>query len=309
MLIQDARKRRKTELSWNHTVDRSLVHRDSIAEVLLTDIVRTGRSSFEVGAQWPRSHRVYRPDPAGRHDPMLLLETIRQTGLALSHHAFGVPYEFRSIMHDIGFQLRPETEPRALNRATNVAIAVTCDNVQLRAGRLRRMTITLTMSADDQEFAVGTGTLSWLPVRTFQALRARNRRPVTVPDAPNGALTAADSPFRTAEDALLCADEDDLGRRRLLIRLDHPVYFDHPLDHVPGMMLVDAVWQAASTAGPPGSRLVMCRMECPTFTELIAETWIEVAFTGPDSVQFRVEQDGAPTAIGIMKLSVSIPPA
>lgn len=92
MLIQGMRKRGKTGLSWERTVDRALVHRDAIAEVLLTDIVQLDETSFEVAAQWSRSHRVYRPDRDGRHDPMLLLETVRQTGLALSHHGFGVPF-------------------------------------------------------------------------------------------------------------------------------------------------------------------------------------------------------------------------
>ena len=77
-------------LSWTRTVDRALVHRDAIAEVLLTDVIQLSETEFVIGAQWPRSHRVYRPDTDGRHDPMLILETVRQTGLALSHVGFGV---------------------------------------------------------------------------------------------------------------------------------------------------------------------------------------------------------------------------
>ena len=77
--------------SLDHTIDRPLVHRNAIAEVLLTDVRQLSAIEFAVAAQWPRSHRVYRPDRDGRHDPMLTLETIRQAGLALSHFGYGVP--------------------------------------------------------------------------------------------------------------------------------------------------------------------------------------------------------------------------
>ena len=101
-------------LHWDHTIDRNLVHRNAIAEVLLTDLLQTGENTFLIGAQWSRSHRVYRPNATGRHDPMLILESIRQSGLAVSHQGFGVGFDQQSLMRDVGFTLDPGTEPRGL---------------------------------------------------------------------------------------------------------------------------------------------------------------------------------------------------
>ena len=179
MLIQGTRKRGRTELSWQRTVDRALVHRNAIAEVLLTDIVQLDRTSFEVAAQWSRSHRVYRPDQDGRHDPMLLLETVRQAGLALSHFGFGVPFEFKSVMHDVGFRTWPEAEPRALHAATNVSIQVQCENVVMRGDQLRSMTVVLAMSADGVHFATGSGTLELVAGAHLPGLAGAQRWPAT----------------------------------------------------------------------------------------------------------------------------------
>lgn len=303
MLIQGMRKRGKTGLSWERTVDRALVHRDAIAEVLLTDIVQLDETSFEVAAQWSRSHRVYRPDRDGRHDPMLLLETVRQTGLAVSHHGFGVPFEFKSVMHDVGFKLEPEVEPRAIRSATNVTISVECENVVLRGDQLRSMTVMLAMSAYGTHFATGSGTLSWLPGRTFDALRARNGGRPRVDDPAAAMVGSVATPmasrYRAPSDALIVAEDPLPDRRRVLIPIDHPVYFDHPLDHVPGMLLIDAAWQAASASRPGEQlRLVECSMKCPAFTELFGEAWVFLKPITAGQIDFRIEQDGRTTATG-----------
>jgi hypothetical protein len=88
----------------------------------------------------------------------------------------------------------------------------------------------------------------------------------------------------------------------LVIPVQHPVYFDHPLDHAPGMMLIDAAWQAVAAMRGDGARLVSCLMQCPTFTELGLTTNIELAPTSPDTTQFSVEQAGRRTATGTLRV-------
>ena len=110
---------------------------------------------------------------------------------------------------------------------------------------------------------------------------------------------------RVIDDSLLAAGTEADGRsRRMLVPLDHPVYFDHPLDHAPGMVLIDAAWQAVSALRGDDARLISCLMQCPTFTELGLETSIELAPTTPDTTEFSVEQAGRQTASGILRVSV-----
>jgi hypothetical protein len=165
------------------------------------------------------------------------------------------------------------------------------------------MTVVLAMSADGVHFATGSGTLSWLPERTFQALRARNGGPPpTVATITSEPAAPVATPYRAASDSLLAAGDPLPDRCRLLIPLSHPVYFDHPLDHVPGMLLLDAAWQAAVTLHPSGPiRLVECWMTCPAFTELFGEAWVFLHPVATDRIDFRIEQETRTTATGTMR--------
>ncbi|MGI8668130.1 MAG: ScbA/BarX family gamma-butyrolactone biosynthesis protein [Jatrophihabitans sp.] len=293
-------------LSWSKTIDRTLVHRDAIAEVLLTDVARVSDTEFAVAAQWPRSHRVYRPDSQGRHDPMLILETVRQTGLAVSHLGFDIGFDQHSVMRDVGFELDPDAEPRALVTATDVTVRVTCQNVVRRAGALRSMTVVLRFIADDIEFAVGTGTISWLSASTYAALRARaaTRGSTGVNSWNSGRFKVQASARRAAPDALLAPTRTPGRSRQLVVPLNHPVYFDHPLDHAPGMLLIDAAWQAAAALHGEAARLVGCMMGCPAFTELGVATKIQLKPTSGDTTLFSVEQGGRATASGRFRIAV-----
>lgn len=303
MRTTDPAVRADTTLHWDHTIDRALVHRNSIAEVLLTDLIRLDQTELLVAAQWPRSHRVYRPDDYGRHDPMLILESIRQTGLAVSHYAFGVGFDQQSLMRDVGFVLDQRSEPRALLSSTNLAIAVRCRDLITRADRLRGMTIELSFIADGLPFATGQGTVRWISAQSYSALRARTgvrldwdqlRWSSVIPPR-------AASSVRAADDVLLSRSTGLGTRRRLVVPLDHPVYFDHPLDHAPGMLLIDAAWQAVVEQRGDGARLVACTLDCSAFTELGLDTDIVLRQVSSDTTDFVVQQQGRQTASGSLR--------
>ena len=279
---------------WNQTVDRRLVHRDAVAEVLLTHVVPDGDGRFSIGAQWPRGHRVYRPDDLGRADPMLLLETVRQAGLAVSHLGFDVPSDWRSLMLDVGFDLLAD-DP---GLCTDIGIALDCTEVRRRGAYLRAMTVTLTLCAGDRPFATGSGTVRWLPGSSYRAVRARS---APHPGPARSTAAAVPTRDRAVADSLLAAPGKDPLVRSVVVPLGHPVYFDHPLDHVPGMVLVDAAWQAVRDLLPDDVRLRRCRMSLPNFTELDSDVEVRLQPAGTE-VGFEITQDGRPTATGSFEL-------
>ncbi|MCE0444847.1 hypothetical protein LT493_04760 [Streptomyces tricolor] len=73
------------------TVPRELVHKHAPHEVLLTDWTTHGRDRHTVRARWPRFHTFY-ASRNRRFDPLLFVETVRQTFPLLSHTAYGVPF-------------------------------------------------------------------------------------------------------------------------------------------------------------------------------------------------------------------------
>jgi hypothetical protein len=235
---------------------------------------------------------------------MLLLETVRQTGLAVSHFGFGVTSEQRSVMRDVGFQLDPQVEPRALLAATNVAISVECQDVLRRGPVLRGMTVLLRLAADGVEFGSGIGTIRWISTATYAALRARSGGRLDWDQLrwSSPSPSRLPTPTRAAPDALLAPATTGLELRRVVMPLEHPVYFDHTLDHAPGMLLIDAAWQAVLELRG-GGRLVGCTMDCPAFTELGLDTDLRLLPISADTVGFSVEQQGKVTASGTLKIS------
>ncbi|MFF6997576.1 AfsA-related hotdog domain-containing protein [Streptomyces sp. NPDC008313] len=101
----------RSRLSFLQPVPRHMVHRAAIAEVFLTDAVRTGEHSFLVAAQWPRDHALYSPGSDGASDPLLFMETIRQSLVYLAHAFYGVPLTHRFIGFGSEFEI---TDPAPL---------------------------------------------------------------------------------------------------------------------------------------------------------------------------------------------------
>ncbi|AEW98984.1 AfsA-related hotdog domain-containing protein [Streptantibioticus cattleyicolor] len=112
-------------LSWSRTVARELVHRVSVAEVLLTDVRALGGDRFVAAAQWPRSHPTFTRGADDLHSPLLLVETVRQLGIYIPLLHYSVPSDAHFVIRDVAFELDPEAEPRAGYGATEITCAVT----------------------------------------------------------------------------------------------------------------------------------------------------------------------------------------
>jgi hypothetical protein len=110
---------------------------------------------------------------------------------------------------------------------------------------------------------------------------------VTALPVPPG-VPAADVGRALAADVVLAEPAPGrTDRRRLRVDTAHPVFFDHPLDHVPGMLLLEAARQAAllQTGGeraPNAYDAVFHR-----YAELDEPLWIEAGEGPPGEIQVR----------------------
>nr|WP_248002016.1 AfsA-related hotdog domain-containing protein [Streptomyces sp. RPA4-2] len=56
----------------------------------------------------------------------------------------------------------------------------------------------------------------------------------------------------------------------------HPTFFDHPVDHIPGMVLLEAARQAALVStGMPDALLLGLKSNFARYAEFDAPCWIE----------------------------------
>ncbi|MER5637815.1 ScbA/BarX family gamma-butyrolactone biosynthesis protein [Kitasatospora sp. NPDC002227] len=282
------------------TVPRRYVHRASVSEVLLTGWQRTAPDQFLLGAQWPRTHSFYRP-VAWVYDPLLLAETVRQAGLLVAHVGYNVPLDFPFVMWDLSYQAVPEQ--MVVNWCpADLTVEVTCDP-RFRRGALAGMTYHVDIYRGTERLGGGSAKFDCMAPATYARIRAP-----FLADAPS---------FRFPQQAV--SGDDTISNtvitptevpNRWLVQADrrHPVLFDHAVDHVPGMVLVEAMRQAAAAVAE-GQSLAPFGLDClfTRYAELHLPVYVRAGLgpvgEGQDrTVGVVLEQAGQPVAKGILQL-------
>ncbi|MCS0606469.1 hypothetical protein NX794_35475 [Streptomyces sp. LP11] len=285
-------------------VPRRLVHKAAADEVLLTDAVRVRPGHFYLAVRQPAGHGLYRPDSAGASDPTLFVEMLRQTAIYLSHRFYEVPLDHPFIFCALDFDMAaPPGEDDDADEP--VVLEVRCRETKQRTPKRAALTLEAQLVCAGGVRAVGSVTWQAVEPARYTALRSRGTDG-TPPPAPGTAVTvtlpgarvmapelvgrerALDvvvAEFAAPEDGPAVAGEPG-GTWLLHVDQSHPVFFDHPSDHVPGMLLLEAVRQASCAAlGPAPAPLYEWTMsgggvEFGAYCELAAPTWLVVRHAG-----------------------------
>ncbi|MGW7447323.1 ScbA/BarX family gamma-butyrolactone biosynthesis protein [Kitasatospora sp. NPDC054795] len=293
----------------DRTVSRHLVHRASVSEVFLTGWQATGPYDFLLGAQWPRLHGFYRLPGDRYHDPVLLAETIRQTGLLIGHAGFGVPRGHQFVMEDLSYALHEPGLPGLAVTAgpASLMLTVGCEDVRMRHGELVSLRVRVDVTRDGRPIGRGSGRLRVLSPASYARLRgpARRTAPPLLPAPAAPELVGRAQPADVVLGPTLAPDT-------WLLRADatHPVLFDHELDHVPGMLVLEAARQAAQRLRHPEPVVPVelvtsfdryIELDRPCFVRAVPEptagpTAEPTAADGRLTVRVQLLQDGRPAA-------------
>lgn len=189
--------------------------------------------SFTVGAQWPRTHVFYRQD-AGAIDSALVAETLRQATIYLAHQFFEVPLGSHFVMSGMRFAL--DGLPPAVGLwPVEVVLQISVGDVRRGSTGLTAMRTKIAFWHGNRVIARGEGDLTVLSATIYPRVRAAT----SVSRAGrHGAGVSAPGPDRVVATGTV-------GEWELLLDPTDPVFFDHPIDHVPGMLIVEAVRQIA----------------------------------------------------------------
>ncbi|MFJ6797972.1 ScbA/BarX family gamma-butyrolactone biosynthesis protein [Streptomyces sp. NPDC091268] len=280
---------------------REFVHRAAVAEVMLTDWEQLDDVRFKVAAQWPRSHSFFTPIDGEFHDPLMVTETVRQVGSLLAHAGFGVPFDHKFLLWNLTLAVHPE-HLRVHQAPASIDIEVTCTNVKRRGnGDLAGMCYEAEFRRDGQLVATGgaaftcTSPAAYLRVRGELASAGdeQSALPLTAPAAPQ-------SVGRTSPVDVVLSPTGEANLWQLRVDTRHPVLFDHPVDHVPGMVLMEAARQAAAGALGRSSLLPLSLAgDFRRYVELGAPCTIEACAVpellpdGSELVLVTGHQDGA----------------
>ncbi|MFG3660156.1 ScbA/BarX family gamma-butyrolactone biosynthesis protein [Streptomyces sp. NPDC047706] len=257
---------------FERTVPRWLVHRAAVSEVLITGVRPHRRDVYRVGAQWARGHSYYGPVAGRWHDPMVLGESIRQAGLLLAHQALGIPQGHRFLTKGTSFEITEEGA-RLAGAPANVVLEVTLKDIRCRREHVVSFSCDVLAHRDGTLIGHGYAASDCVAPGVYRRLRgerAEVRPACTLIPAVEPELVGRSREF----DVVLGVPGGEAGNDQgavHLLRVDHthPVLFDHPVDHVPGMLVMEAARQAAlARLGLPHGLLVGCEASFHRYVEL-----------------------------------------
>lgn len=285
------------QLSFSRTVDRALVHRRAVSEVFLTDTLREAADTVLVAAQLPLSHAYFLDStaPGNRYGALLLTECCRQACTYVAHTAYGVPRDWVILSAGTSLDL-VDTEALRLGDTPAELVMSVRTEPEYRSGRLRatRMEVVLRMGGVRVGGTVSEG--RYLTREEYELFR-RGARSGPAPTSADLAEPVGHRPVpcafvgRRDPRNVLVADSHRTEhgvRVALAVPGRHPTIFEHPLDHYPGMALLDAATQAATLAvglehgRPTPLQVRSVRADFARFAELDSDITLTAALVDRD---------------------------
>ncbi|MFG2114734.1 ScbA/BarX family gamma-butyrolactone biosynthesis protein [Streptomyces sp. NPDC048718] len=269
-------------------VPQELVHKLDRSEVLLTGWAPAGEDRVTVTAQWPRTHAFYAP-AAGNHDPMLLAESLRQCLPLISHAVYDVPFGHHLIWQHFSFEIDPDSMGVG-GGPTDLQLRITCSDITRRGGRLAALTMDVDVLRDDWPVATAHTRFSCNSPAIYRRLRGEHyTEPGSAFPVPSGASAPVVVPVlvdREQPGDVVLSPTAVPDQWQLRVDASHPVLFDHPVDHAPGMLLLEAARQAAHALhGPFAGEVTPVRFDSAFFRY--------VEFDSPCLITARVEPAGS----------------
>jgi A-factor biosynthesis hotdog domain len=315
-----------SRLSFQNGVPRELVHRRGVVEVLITDSLQVNENEFLLGAQLPRAHSTWSDCEAPYYDSLAAIEAGRQAGVVVAHRYYGVPLGSTFIARGVSFAV---TAPEALRNQERAPLEgvlhVRLADRQERDGTLMAATFEGELIVDGAATATMTAGVMFLQGAEYAEMRAylRSQKPLTG--------ERAMVRMRPVQPALVGRRDDknvviadvtepatDQTCRRYVVIADtaHPCFFDHPQDHLPGPLLLEACRQAAvaTAARDADSReitgqILGCQIDFAEFAELegsveCVATVSKTATDGSVDVTVQIDQFGKQIGRGTVTLGV-----
>lgn len=256
------------ELAYQRSMDRVLVHRRAVMEVFVTDAVRLGDDTFAVAVQAPRAHSYYN-DHTQRPallDPLFLLEAARQAVTVVAHQWLGVAYDTSFLISDWTTEFTDLAALRARGDAPDeLVIEVAGRDLKRRGTRLLAATLECVFVVGGRRAGTSAVVAGYLSRDGYTAHREKSRGnvPPSSSDMPHTRVGTPVEPALVGRERagnVVLTDLERPGggialRATLDVPVRHPAMYDHPLDHVPAMALMEAARQAAVlAAGAPAER-------------------------------------------------------
>ncbi|MCF3101669.1 hypothetical protein IPZ58_08750 [Streptomyces roseoverticillatus] len=250
---------------------KELVHLSFEDAVFVTRWEQQDPTHYTVTGSWPAHTTHHVPGHGTHYETLAVAQTIRQAGLLLAHTAFEAPLSHATLLHTFSFTLNPGADLDT-ERATPLHIDVTATPTTLRNKRVTALHVSMTVTAAEPGagpaaadgrvsgpvLVTAETTFEWIPPAVYRRLRGAHHQPPSDLPPLTPHLPPA-SVGRDRPDEVLLSPTDRPCGWELRHPFDNTVFYDHAVDHVPGLVLIEAANQAAfTTTGPVDSGAGTC---------------------------------------------------
>jgi len=301
------------------------VHKRSLDNVLLTEIRACSDGSFICAGRLPTAHGFFNDAERSPHNDILFYTELgRQASVAVSHAFLDVSTSDVFIFEGSHAAITPAAWlPARPPSWTSVVVQVRVRDLTRRKNNaVSRLVTEHTMTIDRRAVFEGTGAFTIQPPALFQRLRRGSLAPAddAVHGSPPACVTHASCNNVVISRPSRTSPGDEFGAS-LMVDNAHPYFFDHPCDHVPGMLLLEGCAQLAlaafkdthivDTAGIAGYDASFTKfVECGIPTLLTAR--VDAGEHADDGVRapvvsLRISQCGA--VCGAVQMHLAVPTA
>lgn len=274
-------------LSFDRNVSRDLVHRTALAEVLIADTVQISDDEFLLGTQLPRAHSLWSDRRHSYHDPLITAEICRQACLAIPQRYYDVGPDWQFVSKHIDFAVLnldafaddEVSPPEGILRAR-------FSNRRERDGVLCGLTVGSILTIDGTSASTVEGDLMFFPKDEYEEMREHQRECKPLHSARLPIITRRIHPARigrvlqrnvTIGESSTAGSTSGECRYTVVVDQTQPSFFDHPLDHLPGALVIEIYRQAAiatatvsGDASPASAIVTRCDVQLLDFAEFEA---------------------------------------
>ncbi|MFF7365050.1 ScbA/BarX family gamma-butyrolactone biosynthesis protein [Streptomyces sp. NPDC008125] len=234
-------------------------HRVQPDDVLIRGYRRLAENTYALDIDWAGRHVFFEPALGSVHHHMLIAQTLRQIGLSLAHTEFEISSAHQFLMSGMSYSVDPR-------RSTDLS-PIRAEAVCTWTGR-NGIRIAIALEQHGSVFVRSESGFSWVSDRVYRRLRGAHLtgRPGVMP-APVGAPPVG----RRAADEVVLGASGRAHHWELIADTGNPALMDHPVDHVPGLVVMEASQQAAhAVVAGTGDR-----SWCPLATDMRTSRYIE----------------------------------
>ena len=232
--------------NFSQTICKELVHKSFLSEVFLTDSRQVANDCFLISALLPKTHFYYNDVPIRSqfYDSALILEVCRQVSIYIAHIFYAISFDYKFIFDSANFTQYLGHKPANNIDKHKAIIHTKVINKKTKKDSLCGLEIDMMVYIDQELYACKSMKFSWVAPKMWDKLRRISQQ-----------QDSANLEIKPILKDIVCKEHisnvvignflecTNYFQATIIADKTHPAFFDHPLDHISGILIIEAIKQ------------------------------------------------------------------